>query len=310
MDTGERAVYSAFMLTRPDFFNSIDSEEKAYFLGFLSADGYVGWSPERYAYVVEIGLQDRDRDIIDKFQAAVGSSHKIVDKIVNGKPYPRLSIKNKQLAGSLKSLGLCPKTGCVPPGIPDHLLHHFFRGWFDGDGSVVQDKRGRYSVSVCGARPIVESFAAFCLPIVHRHYAIFDHSTICYYRLGGRQGLNVLERLHQDASVWLDRKRTTFEEMRSFFAARPLTSEFVGVSFNRAKGRYDAKVYFDGVQRHLGRFVKPEDAARAYDAFVVANRLSRELNFPEEHNGPIADRSRRGGPQRPPAPQRRQARPG
>lgn len=276
------------MLERPGFFESIDTEQKAYFLGFLSADGYVGWCPGRYAYVVEIGLQEQDRDLIDKFQRALGSTHKVNVKAVNGKNYPRLSIKSKRLAGSLVKLGLCPKTGAVPPEIPAELMRHFYRGWFDGDGSVLQDKRGRYSVSVCGARPIVESFAAFCLPIVKRHYQVVDHckSPICYYRLGGRQGLGVLEALHRDASVWLDRKRGSLEAMRAHFLERPLTSEYVGVSLCRARNKYEATIRVDGKMRHLGRFSTQEEAARVRDAFVSANGLNRELNFPEEHEWP------------------------
>jgi hypothetical protein len=272
------------MLARPGFFEEIDTEEKAYFLGFLTADGYVGWTPKRYAYVVEIGLQGRDRDVIDKFQRAVGSTHKVQDRVVNGSVYPRLHIKSKRLAGSLRARGLCPKTGDVPTGIPSELMHHFFRGWFDGDGSVFRCGQGRFRLSVCGARPIVEAFAAFCYPTVKRHYPVIDHSKspICYYRLGGRQGLRVLEVLYDGSSVWLDRKHQVFKELQEHFGNKPLSSNYIGVSYNKAKKKFDAKIRFAGKQIHIGRFLLEEDAARARDAFVVAHNLTRELNFPED----------------------------
>ena len=272
------------MLKRPGFFEEIDCEAKAYFLGFLAADGHVGWNPERYAYYLEVGVQASDRDIIDKLQQALGSSHKVRDRVIDGKLYPRLHIKNKRLASSLVFHGLCPKSGELPEGVPADLLRHFYRGWFDGDGSVVQDKRGRFSVSVCGARPLVESFERYCYPLVRRHYAIFEHSEspIYYYRLGGRQGLRVLEELYAGATLWLDRKREGFDRLRAWFADRPISSDYVGVSYNKARKKYDAKVRFMGKQKHIGRFSTEVEAARARDDFIRAHGLNKRLNFLED----------------------------
>lgn len=50
------------------------------------------------------------------------------------------------------------------------------------------------------------------------------------------------------------------------------TSGFRGVSWNRQDGKWRVSARHEGVQRYLGRFSTPEEAARAYDAFVIATR--------------------------------------
>lgn len=60
-------------------------------------------------------------------------------------------------------------------------------------------------------------------------------------------------------------------------------SNFKGVSLHKGAGKWSAKIYIDGNQRHLGLFLAPEDAARAYDAAAYAAWGSDcYLNFPEE----------------------------
>jgi hypothetical protein len=60
------------------------------------------------------------------------------------------------------------------------------------------------------------------------------------------------------------------------------TSDYLGVSWDKHRGKWHAKVTSDGQQIHIGRFESEEDAARAYDA--AARRYHGEfarLNFPQ-----------------------------
>jgi hypothetical protein len=47
------------------------------------------------------------------------------------------------------------------------------------------------------------------------------------------------------------------------------TSQFKGVSWDKDRGEWRARIKVDGRWRHLGRFTNPEDAARAYDLAAV-----------------------------------------
>lgn len=119
------------------YFSNIDSEEKAYWLGFLYADGCV------HSNSNEISITLKDRDHLEKFRKAIKSNNKIgesIDKRFSSMPkIYHFSIKDKQLKSDLI------KWGCVPnksltltkiPNIPRDFVSHFIRGYFDGDGSL------------------------------------------------------------------------------------------------------------------------------------------------------------------------------
>lgn len=119
------------------YFSNIDSKEKAYWLGFLYADGCV------HSTSNEISITLKDRDHLEKFRKAIKSNNKIgesIDRRFSSLPkIYHFSIKDKQLKSDLI------KWGCVPnkslsltkiPNIPRDFVSHFIRGYFDGDGSL------------------------------------------------------------------------------------------------------------------------------------------------------------------------------
>jgi hypothetical protein len=64
------------------------------------------------------------------------------------------------------------------------------------------------------------------------------------------------------------------------------TSKFKGVSWDRARGKWQSKINPGGGTKNLGRYRSEEDAARAYDAAAVASwgEFAR-LNFPDGGSG-------------------------
>lgn len=62
------------------------------------------------------------------------------------------------------------------------------------------------------------------------------------------------------------------------------SSKYIGVSWNKQKGKWQAQAYFEGKDYFLGLFDIEEDAARAYDVFIKAHYDPeyRVLNFPNE----------------------------
>lgn len=120
------------------YFSNIDSKDKAYWLGFLYADGCV----HQNNYAISINITDLDH--VKKFKKAIKAiNHKIIEtkdlRFKNSKALYQFSIKDKQLHQDL-----C-KWGCIPnktllinkiPNIPRDYVSHFIRGYFDGDGSL------------------------------------------------------------------------------------------------------------------------------------------------------------------------------
>lgn len=133
-----------------NFFESIDSEIKAYLLGFVFADGCImnrmrgGKLGNEYG--LRLNVAEKDKNIIYLFQQyiypysniRIKPSSIIKNKYIR-KPQYEISFYSKILFNDLNKLG-CEKRKTYKenyiPNIPNHLIIHFIRGYFDGDGSV------------------------------------------------------------------------------------------------------------------------------------------------------------------------------
>lgn len=118
-------------LQNPKYFNVIDTEAKAYWLGFLYADGGV---TERR---LSINLKETDREHIERFQQAIGSTHKIYPTTKG--TCARVDISSTELVRDLRRHGIMPNktlTLMPPVGLDKNLEPAFIRGYWDGDGSI------------------------------------------------------------------------------------------------------------------------------------------------------------------------------
>ena len=120
------------------YFNKIDTEEKAYWLGFLYADGCV------HSNNYEISVNITDREHVEKFKTAIKAfNHSIAEiqdkRFQNAKTLYQFSIRDKQLHQDLIKWGCIPQKSLLInkiPNIPRDYVSHFLRGYFDGDGSL------------------------------------------------------------------------------------------------------------------------------------------------------------------------------
>lgn len=130
----------ALPLAHPDFFNVIDTPEKAYWLGFMYADGNVSSDGKK----VNLKLHSRDHDHIVKFITAVGWGGEVRQRLAVTN-YGKYTFSYITIASSELNAGLV-KSGCVPnrttwarpPKLTGKLAVHFIRGLIDGDGTIVK----------------------------------------------------------------------------------------------------------------------------------------------------------------------------
>ena len=111
------------------FFENIDNQDKAYFLGLMFSDGSVN-SNCNQCY-----LKLKDEDVIIKFKEALKCDYPIIYKEFPWKSYT-LEISSKKICNDLVNLGCVPnKTKVLRfPNLKKGLIRHFIRGYFDGDG--------------------------------------------------------------------------------------------------------------------------------------------------------------------------------
>ena len=118
-----------------DYFEHIDSEFKAYFLGLIITDGCI-FSKGSRQNLVNLTLKDSDCYILEEFKKEVKSNKKITS---DGRGCKSIQILSNKMVKDLKQYGLADNKSCktiFPKNIPLHLFPHLIRGIFDGDGSV------------------------------------------------------------------------------------------------------------------------------------------------------------------------------
>jgi hypothetical protein len=129
---------------KEDYFESIDTKEKAYWLGFMYADGVVQEKHQKrggVGYRAKIILGIKDEDQVDRFIKCVGADakRKIFSTDLRGRHFVGIQLYNKIFAGHLINQGCIPKKSFVIT-LPDfndaELDLAFFLGFFDGDGCI------------------------------------------------------------------------------------------------------------------------------------------------------------------------------
>lgn len=145
-----------------NYFDELDSHTKAYWLGFIYADGYVEKNN-----LLGFKLKKDDLSHLNKFCSEINFSGKakIESTIFKGSNYEfsRLTICGKEITKSLNLLGVHPnKTKTIKfPEIDSGMIKHFIRGYFDGDGSIgIYNDRGykKYLFSiVSGSKDFIYS---------------------------------------------------------------------------------------------------------------------------------------------------------
>ena len=205
------------------YFRNIDTEAKAYFVGYLLADGCINKSTHGGYNVVQLHLSYKDIEIIELLQAETCNTRKIyVDK-----NYTRCAFRATSdiMVNDLARFGIVPrKTGCEHPDfsyIPSELLRHAFRGMIDGDGwlSISHTSTGKLSTSVgiCGSFDMCQYFTQYISEVLGKN--MLSPSKVknknCY-KIGYsslKDGKDIIRLLYGDSTIRLSRKYERAKEI-------------------------------------------------------------------------------------------------
>ncbi len=202
------------------FFDTIDTEAKAYWLGFLTADGTIG-----YDHII-LALQEKDISHLHKLTTSLGSNHPVITRENKLKGiiycYGQVHIGSKRLATALKHLGVGErKSFTVRPceHVTEALLHHYWRGVFDGDGFITLTRSRKvgsiiWLTGLVGNKEMVTGFESFMQRFVKAEAIIKPHHRIFMIRYGGvALPQTILRVLYQDATIFLTRKHARMNEV-------------------------------------------------------------------------------------------------
>lgn len=150
---------------KEDIFETIDSDEKAYWLGFIASDGNVCIT-KNWQYIVQIYLDIKDEAHVKKFYDFIGNQKPIRHRTRVGTNYTKktvtqaiAAVSSKRMVNSLIKLGITPRKSLTLhwPKLDDPSLYwSFIRGYWDGDGTV-----GKTYLGVLGTKKFLESMDLF-----------------------------------------------------------------------------------------------------------------------------------------------------
>lgn len=208
-----------------NFFHVIDTPEKAYWLGFMYADGYVNEDRN----FIRINLKADDEAHLKKFLfclQAIGFPIQQQSKVMDGNIFYQsyINIVDHQLVKDLVDKG-CFQIKTFDIKYPDEsivpkcLQSHFIRGLMDADGCITYTTRNNsdlkfFELQFNGTYDLVTGI---------KHYFNLDHlkitqaNNICVLQIGGNvQVYNILTNIYKNSyyEIELDRKRQLYDGLK------------------------------------------------------------------------------------------------
>lgn len=204
------------------FFSIIDTEQKAYWLGFMYADGFLSNSVGQR--MIGLSLAEKDKDHLALFREHLEATYPIktytATGFKSGTTYCRLLISSAQLFEDLRAKGAVEHKTFVltfptSSQVPYELSHHFIRGYFDGDGSWAKNNNG-YSFKLCGTKELLdEVLVRIGFPGRPLYKRREDDKNNWYCSIGGRlQARSIGDWMYRDATVYLQRKYERYLSMK------------------------------------------------------------------------------------------------
>lgn len=225
-------------------FSKVSNEIEAYILGFIYADGYILDSPHNRLGIM---LSVKDKKLLERIGNYISKDIPIRHQYGEFETV-RFILCRKEVVQNLKRLGISQGKSAIDFNIPiieDSLYPHFIRGYFDGDGSVLKDRK-YIKFYICSPLPkILEDFKNILekheihsyLRIEYRKGKIIKISknptNYDQYRLIVDKNVylqKLYNYLYKDATIFLERKKNLME--KCFYNNERTSNDLNFISYN------------------------------------------------------------------------------
>lgn len=220
-----------------DYFENIDTEHKAYWLGFMYADGYVNSKGNKVLlriksnddYILKQFVQDLNSDIPVQYYT---HTHKLPNSEKHHTlHYASVTICNKKIKEDLIKQGCLENKTLIlnfPFHIPSHLYKDFIRGYMDGDGCITyagKQKCGNqeFKVSFCGTQEVlngIQQVFGYNKKLSKRWNDNKNNYTLDIS--GNKQVYDFLTVLYDNATIYLKRKHERYLELKNTMSLSPV----------------------------------------------------------------------------------------
>ncbi len=196
-------------------FKAVDTEEKAYWLGFLYADGSI----HSKTNAIELGLKLSDSGHLLKFKRFIKAENKLYLTSFSCK----YSFYSKNMKLDLIKLGCIPRKTeklkfPTSKQVPKHLQRHFIRGYFDGDGCLTYKRKAGILyplTSFLGTKDILVNINKV-LGIKPKNLRLASNlekssKFVFEMKISIKESENILKMMYENSSIYLDRKYKRFQ---------------------------------------------------------------------------------------------------
>lgn len=152
-----------------DYFETINTEDKAYFLGFIIGDGnvFTDYCKNGYSAMISITVDESDVIILESFKNQVKVNTTIG---TDGRGARQVIVRSNKMALDLSNYGVVPRKTLktyLPKNIPEQYMSHLIRGICDSDGSVgaslkTNSNKFNHWLAFCGTEKLMNDIADYC----------------------------------------------------------------------------------------------------------------------------------------------------
>lgn len=205
------------------FFDKIDTEEKAYWLGFIYADGYLTMKTN----AIGIELKETDKSHLEKFREALHSEQEVKIYHKNSTYGPQVNCRFVFSSKHMKEILLSyyksvNKTfnGEFPKIQREDLIPHLIRGFFDGDGCLTWSNKEEGHIitpliGFIGTKETLQYIEKISNIEWRWSQQVADKTKNNYQIQCGKvnDSLSFLDYMYKDATVYLDRKYEKYQTL-------------------------------------------------------------------------------------------------
>lgn len=211
------------------FFQEINCEENAYFLGLLIADGNVFKDNTGRQASISITLDLKDEYMLQKFKEVLQTDTSIGH---DGRGCGQIAVRSNVMAEDLAKYGVVPRKSYYTylPEIPNQYMWHVLRGIFDGDGSILAKpspkKNGHnrflHSISFCGTHKLMEDISNYLYGNLafKQKPAIYDYKDrqLSELKIQNIDDIYLFGTyIYKGATIFLDRKYKIFLDFKQHY---------------------------------------------------------------------------------------------
>lgn len=203
-----------------NYFQNIDSHNKAQILGMIGADGCVCRNK------LYLALQEKDFEYLEWIKKETEFDGKISFIKKQEENYQNsylIRVGNKKIIHDLNKLGIVPRKSLILDfpsfsQVPEEFINSYILGYFEGDGCIHVSKKNNCHIDFCGTYSFCLKLKNYLESILDIHFSLIKSDKIYRTKMeGNKQCLKLLNWMYKNSSFQMKRKHEIYLKLKNEF---------------------------------------------------------------------------------------------